>query len=314
MITELRIRKGLFSLLSYQPAETIFTLIYSTFIYVLYELHGISVLASINFPLGFAGAVLCVFLAFRNNSAYGRWWEARTLWGSMVNASRTFGMQVISLITPPENSDLPEEAIYRLKHELVLRHIAFINLTRMQLRGEIFWSEIQDYLSHRDLERIQLTGNPAAQLNLIQGESLRDAMKQGWLSDYRLVSLMGNLERFYDILGACERIKNTPFPREYDGFIKLLIWAFILMFPIHLLGMFNDDLSKLLIIPLSLVTSLVVGFANKAGVCLEDPFENNIHDVPMTTLCANIELDLRQQLRELALPERPKLVVNGVVW
>lgn len=313
MITKMDINRAVGSLLSYQRVESVFVLLYSTLIYVLYELHGMSFLGSVTFPLGFLGTVLSVFLAFRNNSAYARWWEARILWGDLVNASRMFGAQVLSLITPPENSDLPEEAIYRLKKELILRHIAFVNLMRMQLREEINWTEVSGFLNEIDLERIRRTSNPAVQLNLIQSSCLRDAMKQGWLSDYRLISLQETLERFYNIIGACERIKNTPFPREYDGFIRIMIWVFILILPIYILGLFTDELSKMLVIPLSLVATLLVGFANKSGACLEDPFENRIHDIPMTSLCNTIERDLRQQLQDTSVPSRSK-EVNGIVW
>ncbi len=313
MITQMDFKRSVFSLLSYQRVEGIFALVYASLIYALYELHGLRFLTSVSFPVGLAGTVLSVFLAFRSNAAYARWWEARILWGDLVNASRIFGTEVLSFFTPPEGSDLPEDATFRMKKELILRHLAFINLMRMQLRDKIKFHEIKDYISESDFSRIRRAGNPAAQLNLIQGECLRDAMKQGWISDYRLVSMMNALERFYNIIGGCERIKNTPFPREYDSFLQLLIWGFILILPIYLLSLFADDFSKMLSIPLSVITTLIVGFANKVGECLEDPFENRIHDIPMTSLCNLIERDLRQQLRENSIFSKPK-AIKGVVW
>lgn len=313
MITQMNLKRALISLLSYQRVEAAFVTMYSTLIYVLYELHGMDFLASINFPVGFVGAVLSVFLAFRNNSAYGRWWEARILWGDLVNSSRMFGAEVISLITPPENSDLPEDATFRIKQEMILRHLAFINLMRMQLRKNVQLEEIQHFVNETDFERIQRVVNPAVQLNLIQSESLRHAMKQGWISDYRMVSMMDTLERFYNIIGACERIKNTPFPLEYDGFIRFLLWSFVIILPINLLGLFTDDISKLLVVPVSVVATLIVGFANKVGACLEEPFENKIHDIPMTSLCNTIERDLLQQLKESRIPTKHQ-EVNGIVW
>lgn len=316
MITRIDIRLGATGLLKYQRYEIMFALCFSSLMYVIYEFHGLTFLASFNFmPIGFLSAVLSVFLAFRNNNSYARWWEARTLWGDLVNSSRTFGMQVLSMLTPPENSDLPEASISRMRRELILRHLAFINLLRMHLRGALNLNEVSHLLNAEDLSRIRQAANPVVQLNLIQGESLRNAMKQGWLSDFRLVATMSTLDRFYTVLGACERIKNTPFPREYDVFISLLIWLLIFVLPIHLLSIFSDDISKLLIVPLTVLVALIFGFANKAGGMLEDPFENRIHDVPMSSLCNVIERDLMQQLQETYSPSRPKeKEADGIVW
>jgi putative membrane protein len=314
MIIQIDLKRGLTGLLLYQRYEVAFAAIFSSVVYILYELHGLTFLAPFNFvPIGFFSAIISVFLAFRNNSAYSRWWEARTLWGELVNTSRTFGMQVFSVLTPPGNSDLPETSINHLRKELILRHLAFINLMRMQLRGNVDMKEVAHFLSAEDITRLKQAINPAVQLNLIQGECLRDAMKQGWLSDFRLVAMTKTLEQFYNIIGACERIKNTPFPREYDGFIRVLIWLLILILPIYLLTMFSDEVSKLLIIPVTIFTALIIGFANKAGYMLEDPFENRIHDIPMTSLCNTIENDLLQQLQEDAVLTKVE-ATNGIVW
>lgn len=318
MITKINFKRGLHGLLLYQRYETIFALTFSTLVYVLNEIHGLTFLTELDaIPIGFFSAILSVFLAFRNNNSYARWWEARTIWGELVNNSRTFGMQVQTLLTPPANSDLPEGAITHLRRELTLRHLAFINLMRMQLRGELDLNEVSQFISQDDRERLQHAFNPAVQLNLIQGECLRDAMKQGWLSDFRLVAMMKTLETFYNSIGACERIKNTPFPREYDSFIRLLIWLLIVVLPLYLLSIFSDDISKLLIIPITLSVILIVGFANKAGDMLEDPFENRMHDIPMSSLCNTIERDLLQYLQqdesEISPPSKQQ-EVNGVVW
>src|SRR5262245_50507741 len=88
MIIQIDIKRGLAGLLFYQRYEVAFSAILSSVIYILYELHGLTFLAPFNFvPIGFFSTVLSVFLAFRNNSAYSRWWEARTLWGELVNNS-----------------------------------------------------------------------------------------------------------------------------------------------------------------------------------------------------------------------------------
>jgi putative membrane protein len=87
----------------------------------------------------------------------------------------------------------------------------------------------------------------------------------------------------------------------------------MLILPLYLMGVFNDDLSTLLVIPITVGISIIIGFANKAGEIMEDPFENRIHDIPMSSLCNTIEIDLLSQLGEGEIP--PKHLPNhGVIW
>lgn len=317
MLVKTSAHKSFVALVHYLKMEVVFALLYSSSIYYLYEHHNLAFLASFSFiPVGFFGAILSVFLAFRNNNSYGRWWEARQLWGDLVNASRQFGMQVMTLVAPQDpnySTERETEKIQGLHAEIINRHLACINLFRMQLREDVNFAQIRHYLNEADQERVACSINPATQLILAQGERLKDAANDGYLTDYQLISIMETIARFYNILGACERIKNTPFPREYDGFIRYLIWIQISIIPIYFLGIFSDDLSKILIIPLTIAVTLIIGFANKAGEIMEDPFENRIHDIPMSALCNKIERDMLQQLGSERVPET-LTVEDNVVW
>lgn len=319
MIIQTNFKNNLVGLVRYLWRESIYAVVFSAFVYYLYDVRDLDFLASFSFvPVSLFATILSVFLAFRNNSAYDRWWEARKLWGQLVNVSRMFGAQVVTFLRAdaPEYSPQQQQRVVELQQELIFRHIASINLMRMQLRKDINYAEVDPYLNAADRQLIRNMKNPACALFAAQGIQARNACSSGLITDYRFVSLMGSIEQFYDIIGGCERIKNTPFPKEYDSFVRYLIWILITITPIYLLGIFADDLSKLLIIPSTLGITLIVGFANKAGEMLEDPFENRIHDIPMTTLCDKIESDLRNQLGEIQLPtgnetQEPKPVV---VW
>lgn len=318
MLVKTTVNETFGALIQYLKVEALFSLAYASMIYYLYEHRNIDFLASFSFiPVSFFGAILSVFLAFRNNNAYGRWWEARQLWGDMVNASRMMGLQTMTLIAskdPNYSSEREEEKITALRSEVVYRHLAYINLVRMQLREDIHLNEVQHYLREADRQRMTQSINPATQLLLSQGEALKEATNQGLLTDYQLISMMDTLARFYNIQGACERIKNTPFPREYDGFIRYLLWILLSIIPIYFLGIFSNDLSKALIIPLTVAVTLVLGFATKTGEIMEDPFENRMHDVPMTALCNTIERDMLQQLNtSCPIPEKIKPHEN-IVW
>jgi putative membrane protein len=318
MLVKTTAHETFWTLIRYLKVEALFSLVYASMIYYLYDHKNLEFLASFSFiPISFFGAILSVFLAFRNNNAYGRWWEARQLWGDLVNASRMIGLQTMTLIAskdPNYPSEREEEQIRTLRSEVIYRHVAYINLLRMQLRGDIHLDQVQHYLGESDRQRMTQSINPATQLLLSQGEKLKEAANEGLLSDYQLISMMDTLARFYNIQGSCERIKNTPFPREYDGFIRYLLGILLSIIPIYFLGIFSDDLSKVLIIPITIVVALVLGFANKAGEIMEDPFENRLHDIPMTDICNTIERDMLQQLHTTSpIPEKIRTQEN-IVW
>lgn len=312
MLVKAPIRKSLFTLLRYLKPELLFTLVYASAIYYLYELHDLSFLASFSFvPVGFLGTILSVFLAFRNNNSYSRWWEARQIWGDVVNASRMLGAQVVALVGHGETTPTPE--LQALHRELIHRHLACIRLFDLQLRGNFQSEAVDSYLLDEDRQLIRGAINPAVQLLHKQGLRLKALQEKGLLTDYQLVTILGTIERFYNQIGGCERIKNTPFPNEYDGFVKALIWLQLSITPIFLLSIFSNDVSKSLIVPFSILVTMIIGFANKAGEVMEDPFENRIHDVPMTALCNTIERDMLQQLGQSEVPAKftPQ---DHVVW
>lgn len=314
MIINTNLKNNLVGLSRHLWREALFASFYSAVIYYLYEAHDLVFLASFSFvPVGFFGTILSVFLAFRNNNAYGRWWEARQLWGDLVNVSRMFGTQTMTYLST-ETPGYSPQRIAGMQRELILRHIASINLMRMQLRKNLEPAAVAQYLNETDFELIQNRINPACALFETQATHLRKACADGLMTDYRFVDMMGSIERFYNIIGACERIKNTPFPKEYDSFVRYLIWILIIILPLYLLGIFSDDISKMLIIPGTLGMTLIIGFANKAGEVLEDPFENRIHDIPMTALCDKIEADLRNQLGELPVEKNVTTQDPLVVW
>ncbi|MEB3286928.1 MAG: bestrophin family ion channel [Vampirovibrionales bacterium] len=311
MIIKPRFKESILSLLVYLKLDIIFSLLYATLIYYLYEQHNLTFLASFSFmPVSFFGAILSVFLAFRNNSAYARWWEARQLWGDLINASRMFAMQTM---TYPLGQQQPAQTLHETQSQMIRRHIAIVHLMRMQLRQDVRLERVKQYLNTDDQITAQNAINPAVMLLLSQGRHLQQLYDEGLLSDFRFISLNDTLTRFHNILGACERIKNTPFPREYDRFVRYLIWILTSIIPIYFLGIFSDDLSKMLIIPISVALQLIIGFANKAGALMEDPFENRVHDIPMTSMCNTIERDLIQQLGAHDIPEKT-LPKHGVLW
>ncbi len=129
------------------------------------------------------------------------------------------------------------------------------------------------------------------------------------------MQMMRCLEEFYNLQGMCERIKNTPFPRQYAYFSTVFVWIFIILLPFGLVQEFNkiaDGAIVWLTVPFSVLISWIFITIEAVGDNSEDPFENYINDVPMTAISRTIEIDLREMLGEVDLPPKTE-PVNDVL-
>ena len=242
------------------------------------------------------GAALGILLAFRTNAAYGRWWEARTLWGAIVNSSRSLARQAISF------------APAGFAQRLVYRQIAFVHSVRCMLRRQSAWDDLAIFLDRATLELLRNQQNVPAALLQQMGQQVVDAVDQQMLSELEMHRLDQTLSDLTNVLGGCERIKNTPLPRQYDYYPELMIKVYCLLLPFVIV----DDVG--LFTPLvTMLISLAFLILNRVGKNLEDPFENQPYDISMTALCRTIEINLRQALGETSLPQ-PLEPVDGVLW
>ena len=166
--------------------------------------------------------------------------------------------------------------------------------------------QMVDLLGDKELERICSMKNAATQLLRGQGERLRMLIeeKPRLIEEFRLISLSDLLTEMYTLQGKCERIKNTPFPRQYAYFSAVFIWIFNFLLPFGIVGEFANRGNLIwLTVPLATIISWIFFTMETVGDSSEDPFENFVNDVPMTALCRTIEIDLRQMLGETDLPE-----------
>jgi putative membrane protein len=268
--------------------------------------HPFKAIAIPDLTISLLGAALGILLGFRTNSAYDRWWEARKLWGSLVNSSRSLARQAISFIQAP-SPEAREEAQAHAR-ALVHQQIAFVHALRFALRKQEPWEELGRILDGATVSSLQTQKNIPAALLQQMGETTAKLARQGFVSDLQLQRLDSTFTDLSNIQGGCERIKNTPLPRQYDFYPELLVKAYCIIFPFVIV----DELKWFT--PLG---TLVIGFAllvlNRIGKNLEDPFENRVYDTPMTALSFTIETNLRQALGETRLPESVPPVA-GVLW
>ena len=251
-------------------------------------------------PVTVLGGGLAIFLAFRNNSAYDRWWEARKIWGGIVNYSRTFAMQVISFSSDSNNPQMhaSEEELKKWQKQMIYRHIAWLYALIIHLRKQDNWDELKPYLSEEEMKILPDFINKPTQLINLQGKNLKYAFEKGIIDSFRHIELSEKLEEFYNLQGKNERIKNTVFPYYYNYFTRVFLWLFVLCLPMALV----DEMGWATI-PMTIAVSFVFSILEKAGGITEEPFENRAADTPMTTISRAIEIDLRQMLGEKDLPK-----------
>jgi putative membrane protein len=277
--------------------------LYDLTIAVLYTQFGLTWLGQSGMPLALLGAALSLFLGFRNNSAYDRWWEARTLWGGLVNHSRTLARRALTLIDDTRSTGGNDP-----KRLLVDLQIAYVHALRCHLRKQNPFPELLGLLPPDMVERLRSEQNVPAAMLLIMGELSREAFEAGRLDSIRLAALDQSFTELCNIQGGCERIKSTPLPKQYDYGPRLMVHMYCLMLPLGLVEGLR------LITPLaSTAVSLLFILLETIGREIENPFENTIHDTPMSSLSRTIEINLRQSAGERNLPP-PVSPVEGFVY
>ncbi len=256
-------------------------------------------------PFSIVGVALSIFLAFRNNASYDRYWEGRKLWGGLVNASRSFGRQATTLLVaaPDETAELRA-----LQRQLVYRQIAYVNALRASLRGDDIAAAQAELLTDAELQRVGALENPPIALLQEQSLALVAAATRGWLSEQRLQALDETLGELTNLQGGCERIKKTPIPLAYRFFAQRFVRAFCSLLPFALVEQLG---------PVTIVASVAVAFVflvlDRIGDIIQDPFTTNFNGLALAAMCRTIEVDLRRQLGETTVPPllTPQIVMGN---
>ena len=283
--------------------ETITTLLVAVLILVLHRFKIIDIALPFSIA-GILGSALAIFIAFRNQSSYARWWEARTIWGGIINNSRIFARQIIANVDNAVTTGKAYKTDADLyKKEMIDRQIAFAHCLRLHLRKQNGFDEFQYLLSENEFNNIKLKQNRPNILLHTQGIRIKEAMQKEMLGAFDNISMEPNLATFSNWQGACERIKSTSLPMNYQYFTKLFLYVFIFVLPVCLIGDFTKMNIDFMVIPVSFIICFVFAVMNRVGEINENPFENQISDIPMTALCNTIERDLKEMLGE-TLPEK----------
>lgn len=261
-------------------------------------------------PFTVVGLALSIFLGFRNQACYQRWWEGRILWGRLVNASRSYARQVLTLI-----SDEEEEA-QNLRQDLLYLMIGFVHALRLRLREQPLGEELSSWVPAPVLRRLHDERNRPNALTHLIGEQHRRAFDRGWIHPFHLPILEQTLTEMTAIQGACERIKSTPVPLTYTELTHRIVALYVLFLPFGMIGSMGHltpPLAQYIAAPLAVG---VVAFAflglDAVGSQIENPFEEDPNDLPLSQLSRMIENDLRTRLGETQLHPDVK-PVDGIL-
>ena len=259
--------------------------------------------------VGVFSTALSIFLVFRFNEAYERWWEARKLWGTLVNASRDLGRQVLTL--------LDEERVRSEGARLIHGQIAFAHALRIRLRegdsaaGRADCGRELRRLLPGEAESLLAMQNIPTGLLKRQGALLAELLDRSTGDRVLLARFDETLTQLSGVQGACERIKNTVFPNAVTRITQLLVWGLVVLLLIATVGPEGRGGIAATIAACTMAMGYV--WIDSLGRSLVDPFDRTPNDVPMTALSTTIERDLREMLGESDLPE-PVEPVDGVLW
>ncbi|QQM26638.1 bestrophin family protein [Elizabethkingia sp. M8] len=288
-------------------------------------------------PVAILGTAVAFIVGFKNNASYNRIWEARQIYGAIINDSRSFAYSVRDTLGGKESS---------VVKRIFYRHFAWLTALRFQLREPRSWEnmnqrsnssyrksryeipelnstleeELKQYLSGEDLEYILSKKNKATQLTALQSEEFGELKKAGDINDFQWTLLQQSIIKFTDDQGKAERIKNFPYPRNFASIATYLLFIFVILAPFGLVkemdklgeGTFLQGYTVWFNIPFSAIIAWAFHTLDTVGESSVNPFEGSANDIPITQISRTIEIDMRDMLDEKDLPQ-PITPKNNIV-
>jgi putative membrane protein len=297
------------------------TFLLSLVVVILYKYVNIHIIGIPFLPIATIGTAVAFFVGFKNNQAYDRLWEARKLWGGIVNTSRNLSMMMLAVV---DDKPFVKDFLYR--------HIAYINILRLQLRKTIPWATsklnnhqtfvtdadgledfekgLKNILQANDklqyFDKMKSLNNGATYLLNYQINQLSLLKKNKIIDDFEHSDLVKQVTELMNLQGGCERIKNTPLFRQYSIFSRLFVNIFLFLLPFGMIKELDKvgEYGVWLTIPFAILISWVFNTMEQIGEFSENPFDNAVNDIPISSICRNIEIDIKELLEEENLPPK----------
>lgn len=315
-------------------------LMYMLVVAVLYEVVGWHWISIPWLPVSLIGTAVAFYVGFKNNQSYDRVWEARKIWGGIVNSSRSWGNLVDAFV---DNPQLTPDEIMALKSKLIYRHIAWMYTFREQLLVPTQWEHVslkwifgktaarrrekfgigqfKEYLTTEqtaryfsDITEWETAPNQATFILHLQSKLLATLQKEETLHMRKQIQMQQIITDFNDHQGKAERIKKFPLPRQYANMSFIFICLFIFLLPLGMVGEFAKigSAGVWLLIPFGAIVGWIYVVMELIGDYSENPFEGLNTDIPMLSICRTIEIDLLNMLGEKELP-KPIQPVNHIL-
>jgi putative membrane protein len=287
-------------------------------------------------PIAVVGTAVAFIISFQNNASYDRVWEARKIWGGIVNASRAWGYAVKDFVTGDfAEEDVADSDLKAIHEELICRHVAWLTALRHAMRQPRPWEHALQHPTNTEWaamigvreQRVSLEedldgnipadelayvlskSNKPAQILSLQSKRLRELRTRSLIEDFRHMEMQNVLNELVALQGKSERIKNFPYPRQYATLNSKFMWIFVLLLPFGVMFEFDKIGSELVAtyphigkyfvwmsIPFSVLVMWVFHTMERIGRVSENPFEGTPNDVPITTISRGIEIDLREMI------------------
>lgn len=246
------------------------------------------------------GTALAFFIGFNNNQAYDRWWEARKIWGALVNDSRSWARQII--FYTGISDEFNDEDLNKLRKRTIYRHIAFLYALKENLRGSDK-KEYKKYISDDEFEAVELESNKQNAILNYQSKDLEFLYEKGSVDGFKFIELNKLIVNFCDQMGMSERIKNTVFPTTYNSYTLIFIWVFIASVTI----VTESDIGYWSIL-FGIIIGLVFVITQSIGLALLNPFDEIKSGISLDQITRTIEINLLEALKESDIPEPVKSV------
>lgn len=322
------------NVLIWTKREIIFFTIFATLVTVLYELIDIKWLQVPLAPVALIGTAVAFMVGFQNNSAYDRIWEARKIWGGIVNTSRTLIITVKDsfYLHNPEVKKDESEALKTVTN----RHIAWLTALRYAMRTKKPWEatyqtlnekssfeynvpefnapleeELKPYLSNEEYEYVMSKGNKPNAIISLQSKHLRQLSDEKKIWDFSLLKLQEILQELTALQGKSERIKNFPYPKQYASIGYHFVHIFMWLLPMAIIpafakmgsemtgvSSFINDYFIWLNVPFTVIVIWVFNTMLRIGLAGENPFEGSPNDVPISNISRGITRDILQIIDE----------------
>ena len=249
-------------------------------------------LIDFNIPVSvgaFLGTAISLLLSFKLSQSYDRWWEARKIWGAIVNDSRTLVVQ-LKAFNQKNNKEITKRMAYR--------QIAWCYALSQHLRKVNASKNIDEFVSRQELTSLENHKNIPLALLGYQSDDLANLHQENAINDYQQIQIDSTLVKLCASMGMAERIKNTFFPKTYRLTLHFFIYIFLTALSFGLVDVYGP-----IQIPFMILISIPLLLLEKIAFTIQDPFDNRPSDTPMTSLSRTIEINIKQQLGEENIPE-----------